>query len=583
MRIKVVVSSSLPSHVAKLTAVAVDALESDGFVVECVEVPRLGLPDVTSAEHEDTFKRFVLTPGALIESWRIARHLTALTQPGDIVLIPDHRGWGGIFALEQALSDLDECREVWTLSGASVTLASLDMYKVTVGEDDEAQSAIDWELVQYRFSSRVIAMSEAARVGLSSLGIETVVLDPNPVSVEAARRPKPGIIALPEAVARCSHTPEIMRAIVEYLVEYSAAEVVVSTDDADDVVWKRSTWESIPGLDAFGERIWRDPDPCDGASVIVLGNPFSVPPEDVISAYRQGASVLAPAGSLAIALLPSARPWETIDDLVQSLTDPDHGRVHDIPASRVRLLHEFDERWTEPTRARRVSVGIPVHGDVSYLESCIESVVTQTARPHEIVLYDDGSNSVVVSTKIDTLVKRHAGLARAITAPNRGVCAARNAIIESFTGDAFVLLDSDDTLDSRFIESCVTAMRARPAVGAVATWTEFFGGYEGIEAKPPFDARVGLRENPIVSTAVLVDMSVWTRDIAFAEDMAFLYCEDWHVWSQLVAAGVEFGLVPRPLVRHRVHPASGAKRRTDVALAIGTARATEPLRGEWVR
>ena len=150
-------------------------------------------------------------------------------------------------------------------------------------------------------------------------------------------------------------------------------------------------------------------------------------------------------------------------------------------------------------------------------------------------------------------------------------------MIEAMTGDAFVLVDQDDELDPRFIERTASSLRSNPGVSAVATWTEFFGEYEGIEAKPPFDVRVGLRENPIVSTAVLVDISVREEGIAFAPDLAFIYCEDWHFWSQIIASGRRMGLVPEPLVRHRVHRESGGFRRTDLALRIGRARSAEIL------
>ncbi len=113
----------------------------------------------------------------------------------------------------------------------------------------------------------------------------------------------------------------------------------------------------------------------------------------------------------------------------------------------------------------------------------------------------------------------------------------------------------------------------------MATWTEFFGAYQGVEAKPPFDARVGRRENPIVSTCVLVDMKVRDQGIRFEPDLAFLFCEDWDVWAKIVAAGGRIGLVPRPLARHRVHVSSGGFRRTDLAHAVGKARATRRLWG----
>ena len=145
------------------------------------------------------------------------------------------------------------------------------------------------------------------------------------------------------------------------------------------------------------------------------------------------------------------------------------------------------------------------------------------------------------------------------------------------SGDAFLLLDQDDVLDRAFIERTSETLRQDDSLWAVAVWTEFFGEYDGIEAKPPFDRRTAIPENPIVSTAALVDMSVRDEGIAFVPDLAFLYCEDWNYWSQVIAAGGRMGLIPEPLIRHRVHHASGGFQRTERAHKIGRARAIAPL------
>ena len=86
---------------------------------------------------------------------------------------------------------------------------------------------------------------------------------------------------------------------------------------------------------------------------------------------------------------------------------------------------------------------------------------------------------------------------------------------------------------------------------------KFFGDYQGIEAKAPFDARTAQLENPIVSTCVLVDMSMRDRGVRFSPDLAWIYCEDWEFWAKIVATGGRFGLVPEPLARHRAEPGSG--------------------------
>jgi hypothetical protein len=83
-----------------------------------------------------------------------------------------------------------------------------------------------------------------------------------------------------------------------------------------------------------------------------------------------------------------------------------------------------------------------------------------------------------------------------------------------------------------------------------------------------------------VSTAALVDMRVRDEGIMFAPDLAFLYCEDWHYWAQIIAAGGHMGLIPEPLIKHRVHSASGGFERTEVAHRVGRTRAIEPLLGK---
>jgi GT2 family glycosyltransferase len=278
---------------------------------------------------------------------------------------------------------------------------------------------------------------------------------------------------------------------------------------------------------------------------------------------------------VAAAMWPEAATWETADDLAAVLAgDPPSAT---IPTSRWTGPSEPDP--PDESRARRVSEGVPVFGDVRFLDECVESILAQDQPPHEVVLIDDGSVSVAVDTALAAWRDAVPDVVRIDRQPNRGVCVARNRMIESMTGDAFLLVDQDDVLDSRFISSTAQALRQDRSLWAVAAWTEFFGDYEGIEAKPPFDRRVGVRENPIVSTAALVDIAVRDRGIRFSPDLAFLCCEDWHVWSQIIAAGGRMGLVPEPLIRHRVHRASGGFQRTELAHRVGRARAIEPLLG----
>jgi GT2 family glycosyltransferase len=351
------------------------------------------------------------------------------------------------------------------------------------------------------------------------------------------------------------------------------AAITVSDTDLPDAIWSGSSWEALQhSREVLGSRVSRQPVPPQDATVMVLGDPFAPPDHSEIDLREQGVPVVVPSGSVAQVMWPDAPTWDRADDLAAILS----GAAGVAPSTSLKA----SPRRTvspAPERARAVSAAIPVFRDVRFLAECVESLMAQEQPPVELLLVDDGSASDDVTRALAAMADGSA-MIRVLTTEHRGVCAARNIAIEAMSGDSFVLVDSDDVLEPTFISTCAEVMRGSSDVWAVATWTEFFGEYEAIEAKPPFDVRVGLRENPIISTPVLVDMIARDKGIRFAEDLAFLYCEDWHFWSQIVAAGGRFGLVPQPLARHRVHPSSGGYLRTELAHAVGRSRATEPLR-----
>lgn len=576
MRILLAEIADAPRAVGTLMQVAAGALEAMGHETERVSIPALGLPvgDAGTA----TAGRFVLTPGALIESWRVARHLAASTTPGDVILISDYGGRGGVFAAEQAMTDPRDRRHVWTLVGSGLAIDAMHMFGVATAPDPEGESTIDWELAQYRFSEVRLTLAQRASDLLQGMT--------PPVDLLHARGGMPlkatgstsdgGLVVVPEVPSRGAATATVMRGITEAMWLDEGLRVAVESGSADDRVWSGSTWDTVAGRDTLSDRIDRTTTDRLSPSMVVVGSPFALPPESVKRWYDEGVRVLVPKGSVAGNLMPSASTWSDESDIARFVSGEPRPPSTIMAATAEHL--EPGEPMFDGGRARRVSVGIPIHRDVRFLEECVASVLSQTQRPHEVILFDDGSHDTAVTASLDDLAARYPGMVVVRAGPNRGVCVARNTMISSMTGDAFALLDSDDLLHPEFIEACGEGLRANPGLDAVATWTDFFGGYEGIEAKPPFSARTGARENTIVSTAAVVDMSVRERGISFAPDLAFLYCEDWHYWAQIIAGGGRLGLVPRALIRHRVHPTSGATRRTAFAHTIGRLRATEPLR-----
>ena len=101
----------------------------------------------------------------------------------------------------------------------------------------------------------------------------------------------------------------------------------------------------------------------------------------------------------------------------------------------------------------KVSVIIPVYNCEKYIEECVMSVLRQTYDNVEIVVVNDGS-----ADKSDEIIKAIAAHNPQILyfyKKNEGVAIARNYAIENATGDYLLFVDSDDYIESNYVESLV--------------------------------------------------------------------------------------------------------------------------------
>ena len=94
----------------------------------------------------------------------------------------------------------------------------------------------------------------------------------------------------------------------------------------------------------------------------------------------------------------------------------------------------------------KVSVIIPVYNVEKYLESCLDSVLTQTLPPSEleIICVNDGSTDSSPQI-LARCAAAHAHI-RIIHQSNGGLSAARNAGLDAASGEYIYFLDSDDRL-----------------------------------------------------------------------------------------------------------------------------------------
>ena len=86
-----------------------------------------------------------------------------------------------------------------------------------------------------------------------------------------------------------------------------------------------------------------------------------------------------------------------------------------------------------------ITVVIPAYNSEKYIARAIDSVLTQTHKPDEIIVVDDGStdNTSEIARKYEPSVKL-------IQQQNAGASVARNTGIEAATSEWIAFLDADD-------------------------------------------------------------------------------------------------------------------------------------------
>lgn len=97
-----------------------------------------------------------------------------------------------------------------------------------------------------------------------------------------------------------------------------------------------------------------------------------------------------------------------------------------------------------------ISVVVPIYNVEKYLDKCIESIENQTYTYLEIILVDDGSTDN--SGRICDLHAKRDERIIVLHQKNGGRAAARNAGLESASGEYLMFVDGDDWIDTDCLE-----------------------------------------------------------------------------------------------------------------------------------
>lgn len=117
----------------------------------------------------------------------------------------------------------------------------------------------------------------------------------------------------------------------------------------------------------------------------------------------------------------------------------------------------------------QVSVIIPTYNRVNDLIECLDSIITQTILPEEVIMVDDSDNNEIeklVEHRKDEFNKTGVVLRYARNEREKSLTIARNIGIENATGDIILFLDDDVVLDKNYMKEVLRVYREKPgAVG----------------------------------------------------------------------------------------------------------------------
>lgn len=105
----------------------------------------------------------------------------------------------------------------------------------------------------------------------------------------------------------------------------------------------------------------------------------------------------------------------------------------------------------------KISVIIPVYNTETYLEECLDSIISQKFEDWECLLIDDGSTDR--SSSLCNLYASQDSRFKVFHIVNSGVSAARNLGIAHASGTYITFIDSDDTVDKNYLSELYEAMR----------------------------------------------------------------------------------------------------------------------------
>lgn len=170
-----------------------------------------------------------------------------------------------------------------------------------------------------------------------------------------------------------------------------------------------------------------------------------------------------------------------------------------------------------------LSVIIPTYQHAATIAECLDSVLSQTRKPDEIIVVNDGSTDGT-----EKVLSRYRDRVSVISQSNQGGNAARNNGFAASRGDLVIFCDADVVMRPDMLEVMERTLAEHPE--ASYAYGGFRFGWKGFRSYP-FDAE-RLRRMNFVHTTSLV-----RREHFPGFDPSIRRFQDWDVWLTMLSQG----------------------------------------------
>lgn len=209
----------------------------------------------------------------------------------------------------------------------------------------------------------------------------------------------------------------------------------------------------------------------------------------------------------------------------------------------------------------RLSVIIPCFNHGKYLNEAIESVLAHPRHEDlEVIVVNDGSTD---PHTLEVMQSLDGGPVRVLHQENMGLGKARNNGIRAAQSQIILVLDSDNRIDPRYIQTALALFDQHPDIGIVYSDSIIFDERKSIRRKiQKFDKRVLLMKNYIDACAFF-RKSVWEQLGGYDENMPYMGLEDWDFWIRNIGIETRFYHLKKHWFYYRDTPNSMAKSTSD--------------------